>query len=132
MKTINDPRHKARMRLIETLYAHLLNPDSLDLNTENSTFDKDLYKKILNCIKGNDQAIDDLITTVTDRKISDIKHMEYAIIKVALAEGYFEKITPFKVAIDEALELAREYSDENSVTFVSGVLGGVFSKARKL
>lgn len=45
---------------------------------------------------------------------------------IALWEMYESPSTPPKVAIDEAIEMAKKYSTENSARFVNGVLGAIF------
>ncbi len=50
------------------------------------------------------------------------------ILKVAVFEGFIGNITPPKVAIDEAIEIAKEFGDSTSSVFVSGVLGSLIKK----
>jgi N utilization substance protein B len=45
---------------------------------------------------------------------------------IALWEIYKSQSTPPKVAIDEAIEMAKKYSTENSARFINGVLGAIF------
>ena len=127
MKSPRDLRHRARMKLVETFYAKLLNPQTLNPDPNVYKFDLELYEKIYTSIEKNRDNIDNLIVQKSKRNISDIKSIEQVVLQITLAESYFEKITPYKVAIDEAIELSREYSDEASASFVSGVLGATFN-----
>lgn len=131
MKTYKDPRHKARMKLIETLYAYRVNPETLELPSNVYKFDQSLFDKITESITENEQAIDSLIVEISKREIDDIKNIEYIILKISLAESFFKDITPYKVSIDEAIELARDYGDDASALFVSGVLGAAFDRKRE-
>lgn len=48
-----------------------------------------------------------------------------AILRVAIYEIKFDSDIPDKVAITEAVELAKTYADEKAATFINGVLAGV-------
>jgi len=47
-------------------------------------------------------------------------------IRLAILEGYLERLVPFPVAISEAVELAKLFGTEDSGRFVNGVLGRIF------
>lgn len=51
--------------------------------------------------------------------------MDKNILRIALIELIYVKQTPIKVVVDEALELAKKYSTEDSTTFINGVLAKV-------
>ena len=53
-------------------------------------------------------------------------------LRLAIAEGFILKSTPQKVVIDEAIELAKEFSNDQKRKFISGVLGNLFSKQEEL
>lgn len=51
--------------------------------------------------------------------------MDKNILRIALVELLYIKQTPLKVVIDEALELAKKYSTDESTTFINGILAKV-------
>jgi transcription antitermination protein NusB len=57
--------------------------------------------------------------------------VDRAILRLALWEMGHEK-TPPKVVIDEAIELGKEYSTENSASFINGVLDAAFKESQTL
>jgi N utilization substance protein B len=57
--------------------------------------------------------------------------MDRNILRLALFEILVNKKTPPKVAINEAVELAKEFSADTSPKFVNGVLGSVISELPK-
>lgn len=59
-----------------------------------------------------------------DWKIDRISKMDLAILKLAIYEIKFDNI-PYKVAINEAVELAKKYGEEKSKNFVNGILASV-------
>lgn len=70
--------------------------------------------------------IDNAITTYAPKwPISKINQVDLAILRCAIWELLFQKNTPPKVVIDEAVELAKEFGTESSPPFVNGCLGGI-------
>ena len=61
---------------------------------------------------------------ITDWKLQRISKIDLAILKLAIYELKYTKI-PFKVAINEAVELAKKYGEDSSKNFVNGVLASV-------
>ena len=62
--------------------------------------------------------------------ISQIKKVDLQILRIALLEGFLLDLTPRKVAIDEAIELAKEFGGQSSDKFINGVLGAIYEKNR--
>ena len=51
--------------------------------------------------------------------------MDKDILRIALSELLYIKETPMKVIVDEAVELAKKYSTDDSASFVNGILAKV-------
>jgi transcription antitermination protein NusB len=51
--------------------------------------------------------------------------------RLAIFEIMFDNVTPVKVAIDEAVELAKSFGGNHSSKFINGVLGSISSLAAK-
>jgi N utilization substance protein B len=58
-------------------------------------------------------------------RVQRIAKIELAILRLSLYEVLHCRDTPLKVAINEAVELAKRYGDENSRTFINGILDAV-------
>ena len=83
-------------------------------------------KNIINQIK----AIDELISESAPAwPIDKLNKIDLAILRLATYEIKFTD-TPPKVAIDEAVEIAKEYGGESSPSFVNGVLGKILSSKK--
>lgn len=68
--------------------------------------------------------IDKLIKkSAPDRPISEINRIDLAILRLAVFEIILNKGVPPKVAIDEAIELGKEYGSDSSASFINGALG---------
>ncbi|SNU07166.1 NusB antitermination factor [Lachnospiraceae bacterium] len=90
--------------------------------------DKDKVYIILKIrgISDNLSSIDDKIEKNSNGwKLSRIGKTELAILRVAVYEILYDSDIPDKVAINEAVELSKEYADEKSSAFVNGVLSGL-------
>ena len=77
-------------------------------------------------IKKNKSEIINLIekNLKSDWKIERISKVDLAILKLAIYELKYTDI-PFKVVINEAVELAKKYGEETSKNFVNGILASV-------
>ena len=60
-----------------------------------------------------------------------MKLVDLQILRIAILEGFIKKITPPKVAIDEAIEIAKDFGGESSGKFVNGVLGAIYEQMKK-
>ncbi len=69
-------------------------------------------------------VIDKLIEkSAPDRPVSQINRVDLSILRLAIYELVVEKSAPFKVIIDEAVELGKEYGSDSSASFINGALG---------
>lgn len=57
--------------------------------------------------------------------LDQMPRIDASILRLAIFEILFDNRTPLKAAINEAVELAKEYGSENSPRFVNGVLGAI-------
>lgn len=83
-------------------------------------------------IKENKEEITTLIANNLKEKwtMDRISKIDLAILEVAIFELIYSKL-PYKVAINEAVELAKKYGDDSSKSFVNGILASIV-KERKL
>ncbi|MFA5535546.1 MAG: transcription antitermination factor NusB [Bacillota bacterium] len=80
----------------------------------------------------NQDAIDELIARKSPEW--DLKRMasvERSVLRLAVYELLFTKDTPYKVIINEAIELAKSYSDHESGAFVNGVLDEIWRTCKR-
>jgi transcription antitermination protein NusB len=119
-KKIIDPRHLKRQKAIKALFAHSFKKEAKTNNNKPPSF---LSKKVIRKLKTIDKIV---IGAAPKWPIDKINRIDLAILRLAVWELYFNKKTPPKVAIDEAIELAKEYGAESSSSFVNGVLGTIY------
>ena len=86
--------------------------------------EKDFILKTVMGVRENTEKIDEFINSVA--KKWDTKRManvDLAILRLAVYELKFDTETSASVVINEAVELAKEYSSDGSPAFVNGILG---------
>ena len=141
MKKATDPRHLSRELALQTLFSKDFNNGregvmDFDITTlseldEIETYNQELYKDIINGVRERNSEIDDIIVKFAPQwPISQMKLVDLQILRMAIYEGFISKITPPKVAIDEAIEIAKEFGGETSSKFVNGVLGAIYETKR--
>ncbi len=87
---------------------------------------KEYIVNITNAFKEHKSEIDDQIKKFAfGWDINRLVKMDKDILRIAICELLYVKDAPLKVIIDEAVELAKKYSTEDSASFVNGILGKV-------
>ena len=89
---------------------------------------KAIIAPILEKLEAIDAAI---FTAAPDWPLAKINKIDLAILRVATQELLFDDVPP-KVAIDEAVEIAKKYGAESSPSFVNGVLGTILQNKQTL
>jgi len=87
---------------------------------------KDYTIKIAEMFQQHQKEIDDQIQQYSKGwDISRLVKMDRDILRIAIIEMLYMKEAPIKVVIDEALELAKKYSTDDSSAFINGILAKV-------
>ena len=87
---------------------------------------KDYAIRIAETFQQNHKEIDEIIKTCSSGWDFDrLVKMDKDILRIALSELLFIKETPLKVVVDEAVELAKKYSTDDSASFINGLLAKV-------
>lgn len=77
-------------------------------------------------VTDNLEVIDEkIVGSLVNWKLDRISKVNLTILRLAVAEMMFVEDVPGSVAINEAVELTKKYSDEKSSSFVNGVLDKV-------
>ncbi|HLC63985.1 MAG TPA: transcription antitermination factor NusB [Patescibacteria group bacterium] len=129
-------RHLARTLVLQALFQWDFNGQKenlqqlLEQNKEEfaSGFDdQNFSKELIAGIAGKIPEIDSLIKKYAPEwPLEQITTVDRNVLRIGIFELKFAKEIPPKVAINEAIELAKNYGGESSGKFVNGVLGSVF------
>jgi N utilization substance protein B len=137
MPVVRGKRHKGRMIALQALFeldtvghpydrsvGHLA--ESLEASDEVRQFALELARGVVN----NRKRIDEIIhQTAPAFPIDQIAAIDRNILRVAVYEIVIDNKVPMRAAINEAIELAKQYGGENSPKFINGVLGSVSALA---
>ncbi|KXZ39640.1 NusB antitermination factor [Alkalithermobacter thermoalcaliphilus JW-YL-7 = DSM 7308] len=94
--------------------------------------DKEYIMSIVENFIQNNEYIDKLISTHSvGWKLNRIAKVDLSILRLAITEIIYKEDIPLKVSINEAVELAKRYSDSDSASFINGVLGSVVNEIEK-
>lgn len=92
-------------------------------------------KYAINLISGiaeNKERLDKLISRFSKNwKISRMSTIDRNVLRLGIYEHLYCEHVPFKVVIDEAIEIAKEYGDSNSGSFINGILDSLISEKRE-
>ncbi|MCF6276843.1 MAG: transcription antitermination factor NusB [Candidatus Magasanikbacteria bacterium] len=136
-------RHLARSIVMQCLYQWDFRekpssalPAIVDQMTEEFGIGLDENKKyilatVMDTVKNIDE-IDKIISKYTiNWPINQITLIDRAILRIGVYELKFNKEIPAKVAINEAIEIAKSYGGPSSGKFVNGILGALFNEMTK-
>ena len=132
-------RHLGRIVALQTLYEQDFRRDCGDtkfklkevLNRNVSRYsetidDKDFIENLVRGVDENQAKIDSIIKPVAPEwPIEQIARIDITVLRIGVYELMFSDGIPPKVAINEAVELAKAFGGENSSKFINGVLGTV-------
>lgn len=129
-------RKLSREKAMELIFSTMLTKESYNETMETfvenyegniKEVDLEYIKEVLKGVEENKDSIDNLIKeNLQNWKIERISKVNLAILRLAVYEMNYVNDVPEKVAINEALEITKRYSDEKSVSFVNGVLDKIY------
>ncbi|MDU1413283.1 MAG: transcription antitermination factor NusB [Clostridium sp.] len=94
-----------------------------------SDIDFEYVTKVLSGVENNIEEIKETISKYLIKwKIERLPKMNLAILYMATYEILFEEEIPNKVTVNEAIELAKKYGDDNAPSFINGVLNNLIKK----
>jgi transcription antitermination protein NusB len=89
--------------------------------------DHGFVKSIINGVIKHEEKIDGYITKyATEWPLDQITIVDRNILRIGVYELIFDQDIPSKVAINEAIEIAKTFGGESSGKFVNGVLGAIY------
>ncbi|MBU2574397.1 MAG: transcription antitermination factor NusB [Elusimicrobia bacterium] len=89
----------------------------------------EFYKGLFTATVSNSGKIDEIITSISKNwSLDRMSAVDRCVLRLAVCEMMFLADAPVPVIIDEAIELAKKYSTENSGKFVNGVLDSIAKK----
>ena len=125
-------RSRAREFTLQALYQHLVGKNEA---TDIDHFTRDLsgfhkadaahYNKLLHGCIEQAQALDALIVPLLDRKLTEISPIEHATMWIGAFELQYCPDVPWRVVLNECIELAKEFGGTDGHKYVNAVLNGL-------
>ena len=127
----------SRFFLVQALYEWQLNQSNISSIarhfSENALFEKannEYFHELLQQITQNRNDLDAMITPYIDRELELIDPVERAILWLGCYELKFHPELPYKVVINEALELAKKFGAEGSHRYINSILDKVVKASK--
>ncbi len=122
-------RRRARECAVQALYSWQISKNDIadveyQFLAEQDVKDVDVayFRELLSGVATNSKYLDDLMTPYLSRQLDELGQVEKAVLRVSLYELAKREDVPYKVAINEGIELAKTFGAEDSHKFVNGVL----------
>ena len=130
-------KQKARRLLVQALYSWDLggtDPETIEVNfhleNDMSKVDTELFKTILFGAPQNLEQIDGAFQKYLDRDQEKLDPVSRAILRLTTYELIFSIEVPYKVAINEGVNLAKTFGPTDAFKFINGVLDRVAADTR--
>ncbi len=139
--SINNPseRHNARRYALQAMYQWQVAGSALtDIEQEfllhhiDKKIDMPYFKELLHGIPENKEDIDNAIKPFLNRSMSDIDPVELAVLRLATYELLKRPDVPYRVIINEALQLTKKFGSIEGYKFINGILDRIAKSNREL
>lgn len=129
-------RHLSRMVAMQAIYEWNFRQDTdLDelikrsISEFSNDVDGDYIKDVISGVIDNSKKLDkEIEECAPEWPIEQISCIDKSILEIAIFELVHSTEVPPKVAINEAVELAKQFGSTNSSKFINGVLGSVYDR----
>ena len=130
-KQVKKPsaRRRARECTVQALYSWAVSGNTaeqvelaFELDQDMDGVDKPYFRKLFRQTVENIETVDFSISPYIDRAVDELDPIETAILRLAVYELRFELDVPYKVVINEAIEVAKVFGADESHKYINGVL----------
>jgi N utilization substance protein B len=136
---MSKARHKARRLATQALYSwQMSGQDIADIEQQYredhdmSKLDEEYFCELLHEVPKHLAELDAQFTELLDRPIKEVDPVERAIMRLGTYELKYRLDIPFRVVINEGVELAKTFGAEEGHKYVNSILDGVARKLREI
>ncbi len=136
-KTGSRNRRKSRELVLKAVYRGMLNQSELGPILRDMADDPDYnkadeayFKQLLEAVTTNVDALDAKMAGFIDRKLTELSPVEHAILRISGCELMFDMSIPYRVVINEGVELAKIYGGIDGHKYINGVLDKLAADVR--
>jgi transcription antitermination factor NusB len=128
-----NPRRRARECAVQAIYSWQVSKN--DLSEIEASFmaeqdmkgvDKKYFRELLHGVISHSSELDTKMESfLNERSLDELGFVEHAILRIAVYELLKREDVPYKVVINEAIDLTKTFGAEDSHKFINGVLDKV-------
>ena len=130
-------RRKSRELALKGIYRNFMNDlpvaqliRDLREDPDFERADEEYFKQLMEGVSANIPELDDRLSQFVDRGIAELSPIEHAILCIAAYELIYDPSIPYRVAINEGVELAKRFGGTDGHKYVNGVLDKLAAEAR--
>ena len=124
-----EPRRRARRRALQAIYQwQMTGQEPVDILRQfleiqdMKGVDVEYFEKLLIGVGSHGEALDDSLEQFLDRPVKQLDEMERAILRIGAYELQHCPELPFRVVLDECVDLAHRFGSEQGHAYVNAVL----------
>ena len=133
-----SPRRRARECAVQALYSWAVSQNSPEIVELNFMTEQDMkgvdtpyFRKLFRQTVENVETVERIMRGYLDRGLEELDPIEKAILRLAVYELQFEADVPYKVVINEAIEVAKVFGADESHKYINGVLDKIAPVVRR-
>jgi N utilization substance protein B len=122
-------RSRARRRALQALYAWQLSGSHMNAVIEQFRHEQDMevadleyFEDLLRGVETNVATLDESLRPHIDREVAQIDPIERAVLRLAAYELKYSPDVPYRVIINEAIEVTKRFGADHGHSYVNGVL----------
>ncbi len=132
------PKQRSRARVVQALYQWLTSGGEIEqieqqfLNQKEGKISKSFFSNLILNISKNISLLDEIIEPSLNREFSELGPTEKAVMYLAVYELKFQLEVPYKVVINEAVELTKLYGADGAYKLINTSLDKIAKELRSL
>ena len=132
------PKQRSRAKVVQALYQWLVSGNDLEeierqfLNQKEGKISKAFFSNLFINIPKNISLLDEIIKPSLDRNINELGPIERAVLYLGVYELKFQPEVPYKVVINEAVELTKLYGAESAYKLINSSLDKIAKDLRSV
>lgn len=130
-------RSRARRRALQALYAWQLSGSHMNAVIEQFRHEQDMevadleyFENLLHGVEQHAAELDGLLRPYLDREVAEVDPIERAALRLAAYELKHRLDVPYRVVINEAIEVTKRFGADHGHSYVNGVLDKLAAQLR--
>lgn len=130
-------RSRARRRALQALYAWQMSGSAMKSVIEQFRHEQDMevadleyFEDLLRGVETHVNELDEALKPYIDREVEQIDPIERAVLRLAAYELKYRPDVPYRVIINEAIEVTKRFGADHGHSYVNGVLDKLAAQTR--